>query len=59
MNTFTVTLLELDQKDGRKKPNHFSKFSQLRPRYCVLAGAIKTYNVCVCVCLTRKRQYHA
>ena len=26
-----------------------SKFSQLRPRNCILAGASGTYTVCVCV----------
>lgn len=27
----------------------FSKFAQLRPKYCVLAKATGTHNVCVCV----------
>ena len=26
----------------------FSKFAELRPRYCVLAGASGTHSVCVC-----------
>ena len=26
----------------------FSKFAELRPKHCVLAGASGTYSVCVC-----------
>ena len=26
----------------------FSKFAELRPRYCVLAGASGTHSVCIC-----------
>ena len=34
-----------------KYPDHkirFSKFAELRPKYCVLAGASGTHSVCVC-----------
>ena len=34
-----------------KFPNHkigFSKFAELRPKHCVLAGASGTHSVCVC-----------
>ena len=27
----------------------FSKFAELRPEYCILAGASGTHTVCVCV----------
>ena len=29
----------------------FSKFAELRPKECVLAGATGTHSVCVCVCV--------
>ena len=28
----------------------FSKFAELRPKECVLAGATGTHSVCVCMC---------
>jgi len=34
-----------------KFPNHkigFSKFAELRPKHCVLAGASSAHSVCVC-----------
>lgn len=29
-------------------PVSFSKFAQLRPKHCILAGASGTHSVCVC-----------
>jgi hypothetical protein len=34
---------------GQNNPLGFSKFAQLRPRHCVLAGSPGTHSVCVCV----------
>lgn len=44
-------LSELHYKFTQKYPNEkigFTKFSQLRPRHCVLAGSSGTHTVCVC-----------
>ena len=44
-------LKELYQHFKDKHPSvkiGFSKFAELRPRYCVLAGASGTHSVCVC-----------
>ena len=44
-------LKELNQHFKDKHPSvkiGFSKFAELRPRYCVLAGASGTHSVCVC-----------
>lgn len=44
-------LKELYQNFKDKHPSlkiGFSKFAELRPRYCVLAGASGTHSVCVC-----------
>lgn len=36
----------------------FSRFSSLRPKYCVLAGAAGTHNVCVCtICENTKLMF--
>lgn len=40
--TFKETYPTADMKIG------FSKFAELRPRHCVLAGAAGTHSVCVC-----------
>lgn len=45
-------LKELHAKYKEENIDHpvgFSKFCQLRPKYCVLAGACGTHSVCVCV----------
>lgn len=45
-------LRELHAKYKEENIDHpvgFSKFCQLRPKYCVLAGARGTHSVCVCV----------
>jgi hypothetical protein len=44
-------LKELYETFKTKNPNikiGFSKFSQLRPKWCILAGAAGTHSVCVC-----------
>jgi len=41
-----------DQKIG------FSKFAELRPKECVLAGSSRTHSVCVCVYTSSKYKTH-
>ena len=44
-------LKELYQDFKQKNPNDhigFSKFAELRPKHCILAGASGTHSVCVC-----------
>lgn len=46
-----LTLKELYALFNTKNPGQigFSKFAELRPRQCILAGASGTHSVCVCI----------
>ena len=41
-------LQELFQNFKEKHTVDFSKFAELRPKHCILAGASGTHSVCVC-----------
>ena len=50
-------LMELHQRFKTKYPQQrigFSKFAELRPKHCILAGASGTHIVCVCTIHTSK-----
>jgi len=51
-------LKELYQDFKQKHPTErigFSKFAELRPKHCIVAGASGTHSVCVCMHYTPKR----
>ena len=47
LSNLTEVYREFKDKNPDKKVG-FSKFAELRPRHCVLAGASGTHSVCVC-----------